>query len=187
MLAWALSSSPSFRQNAQFSAGQYPHKASFREYGRALWAQGLKPSKASALCVAPALRASGLVVKPLLSDTHSFAWLTVPEGPNTQYLRTLVPKAIKGMVFGTGVLKIGYLDPLGVAVSIHTAFYETDFGAQSPLPRSRLNLRGMHSSLPTSIPGIWLSTEDLFGESAASLAADYVSGNCAFQETGAAG
>ena len=28
------------------------------------------------------------------------------EGPSTQYLRTLVPKAIKGKVFGTRVLKI---------------------------------------------------------------------------------
>ena len=28
-----------------------------------------------------------------------------PEGPSTQYLRTLFPKAIKGLVFGTRVLK----------------------------------------------------------------------------------
>ena len=28
-----------------------------------------------------------------------------PEGPSTQYLRTLVPNAIQGMAFGTRVLK----------------------------------------------------------------------------------
>ena len=34
-----------------------------------------------------------------------------PDGPSTQYLRTLVPNTIKGMVFGT--FNMGYLDPLG--------------------------------------------------------------------------
>ena len=33
----------------------------------------------------------------------------VTKGPSTQYLRTLVPKAIKGMVFGTRVLKYSVL------------------------------------------------------------------------------
>ena len=38
-----------------------------------------------------------------------------PEGPSTQYLRTLVPKAIKGMVFGIRVrVNIGKLDRLGI-------------------------------------------------------------------------
>ena len=32
----------------------------------------------------------------------------VSEGPSTQYLRTLVPKAIKGMVLGPESLNIGY-------------------------------------------------------------------------------
>ena len=36
-----------------------------------------------------------------------------PEGPSTQYLRILVPKAIKGMVFGTRVLKCWVLGPSG--------------------------------------------------------------------------
>ena len=36
-----------------------------------------------------------------------------PEGPSTQYLRTLVPNTIKRMVFGTRNTNIGYLDPLG--------------------------------------------------------------------------
>ena len=31
--------------------------------------------------------------------------LHYPEGPSTQYVRTLVPKAVKDMVFGTRVLK----------------------------------------------------------------------------------
>ena len=36
-----------------------------------------------------------------------------PEGSSTQYLRTLVPKAIKGMVLEAESLNIRYLDPLG--------------------------------------------------------------------------
>ena len=36
-----------------------------------------------------------------------------PKGPSTQYLRTLVPETMKSMVFGTRILNIGYLDPLG--------------------------------------------------------------------------
>ena len=34
-----------------------------------------------------------------------------PEGPSTQHLRTLVPNAIKGMGFGTRVLKYWVLGP----------------------------------------------------------------------------
>ena len=37
----------------------------------------------------------------------------IPEGPSTQHLRTLVPKAIDGMVFGTRVLKYWVLGPSG--------------------------------------------------------------------------
>ena len=36
------------------------------------------------------------------------------EGPSTQYLRTLVPKAIEGMVFGIRVLKYCVLGPSGL-------------------------------------------------------------------------
>ena len=36
-----------------------------------------------------------------------------PEGPSTQYFRTLVPKAIKEGFLGPESLNIGYLDPLG--------------------------------------------------------------------------
>ena len=42
----------------------------------------------------------------------------IPEGPSTQYLRTLVPKAIKGRVFGTRVLKYWVLGPSGYAAEI---------------------------------------------------------------------
>ena len=35
------------------------------------------------------------------------------EGPSAQYVRTLVPKAMKGMVLGPESVNIGYLDPLG--------------------------------------------------------------------------
>ena len=40
--------------------------------------------------------------------------LLFPEGPSTQSLRTLVPKAINGMVFGTRVLNHWVLGPLGI-------------------------------------------------------------------------
>ena len=36
-----------------------------------------------------------------------------PLGPSTQYLRTLVPKTLMGMVFGTRVLKCWVLGPSG--------------------------------------------------------------------------
>ena len=39
--------------------------------------------------------------------------LSYPEGPSTQHLRTLVPKAITGMVFGIRVLKYLVLGPSG--------------------------------------------------------------------------
>ena len=39
---------------------------------------------------------------------------TYQKGPSTQYLRTLVPKAMKGMAFGTRVLKYWVLGPFGL-------------------------------------------------------------------------
>ena len=48
-----------------------------------------------------------------LLETEDPDNLTLPEGPSTQYLRTLVPKAILLMVFGTKVLKYWVLGPLG--------------------------------------------------------------------------
>ena len=36
-----------------------------------------------------------------------------PEGPSTQYLRTLVPKAIPLMVFGTRVVEYWVIGPAG--------------------------------------------------------------------------
>ena len=44
-------------------------------------------------------------------------YLIYPEGPSTQYLRALVPKAINGMVFGTRVLKYWVLGPSWYEVS----------------------------------------------------------------------
>ena len=42
------------------------------------------------------------------------AWnLQNPKGPSTQYLRTLVPKVIRGMVFGIRVFKSWVLGPFG--------------------------------------------------------------------------
>ena len=39
-----------------------------------------------------------------------------PEGPSSQYLRTLVPNTIKGMVFGTRILKDGVLGLSGATM-----------------------------------------------------------------------
>ena len=47
-----------------------------------------------------------------------------PEGPSTQYLRTLAPKAIKGMVFGTIVLKYWVLGPSGFAYLYDSCFWK---------------------------------------------------------------
>ena len=45
-----------------------------------------------------------------------------PKGPSTQYLRTLVPKANKGMVFGTRVLQYWVLGPSGFNIpKLHAA------------------------------------------------------------------
>ena len=41
-----------------------------------------------------------------------------PEGPSTQYIRTLVPKTIKGMDFGTRILKYWVLGPSGGGSSV---------------------------------------------------------------------
>ena len=54
------------------------------------------------------------------TDIHTYLHMyveaclhAIPEGPSTQYIRTLVPKAIKGRVFGTRVLKCWVLGPCG--------------------------------------------------------------------------
>ena len=55
----------------------------------------------------------GCVASSWFGFPYHYEWipqLWYPEGPSTQYLRTLVPNTIKGMVFGTRDLK--YLDPL---------------------------------------------------------------------------
>ena len=47
---------------------------------------------------------------------HPKIVVSCPEGPSTQYLRTLVPQAIKAMVFGTRVLKDWVLGPFGMLI-----------------------------------------------------------------------
>ena len=42
----------------------------------------------------------------------------IPEGPSTQYLRTMVPNTIKRMAFGTRVLKYWLLGPSGISFHI---------------------------------------------------------------------
>ena len=44
---------------------------------------------------------------------------TFPEGPSTQYLRSLVQKTIKGMALGTKVHKYWYLYRLGIGSTQH--------------------------------------------------------------------
>ena len=46
-----------------------------------------------------------------------------PQGPSTQYLRTLIPKAIKGRVFGTRVLKRWVLGPSALCSASTLADY----------------------------------------------------------------
>ena len=58
-------------------------------------------------CVAPVQQAQLYRVEVCYSAT------TTPEGPSNQYSRTLVPKAMNGIVFGTRVLKYWVLGPSG--------------------------------------------------------------------------
>ena len=44
---------------------------------------------------------------------HPFGRIQSPEGPSTQYVRSLVPDTIKGMVFGTRNRKYWVLGPCG--------------------------------------------------------------------------
>ena len=46
---------------------------------------------------------------------------TCPEGPSTQYLRTLAPQTIQGMVFGTRVLRYWVLGPSGLVLSLNSS------------------------------------------------------------------
>ena len=46
--------------------------------------------------------------------------LQFPEGPSSQYLRSLVSKTIPLMVFGTGNLKYWVLGPSGIGPSINS-------------------------------------------------------------------
>ena len=54
-----------------------------------------------------------------------YIYIYIPEGPSTQYLRSLVHKATKSMVFGTRVLQYWVLGPSGY--NIYT--YKTYLGA----------------------------------------------------------
>ena len=49
-----------------------------------------------------------------------------PKGPNTQYLRTLVPNTTKSMAFGTRVLKYWVLGPSGESIALGSC---NQFGA----------------------------------------------------------
>ena len=42
---------------------------------------------------------------------------SLPEGPRTHHLRTLVPKPLRVWFLGPDSLNIGYLDPLGTSLS----------------------------------------------------------------------
>ena len=63
------------------------------------------------------------------TETRIHSDIALPEGPSAQYLRTLVPKAIKGMVLGPGSLNIGYLDPLAlIKINFRAASYQHSKG-----------------------------------------------------------
>ena len=47
---------------------------------------------------------------------HACMYVCIPEGPSTQYLRTVVPNTMQGMVFGIRDLKYCVLGPLGMYV-----------------------------------------------------------------------
>ena len=49
--------------------------------------------------------------------------ITLPEDPSTQYVRTLVPKAIEGIILKPESLNIGYLSPLGGFWNPKTSFW----------------------------------------------------------------
>ena len=49
-----------------------------------------------------------------------------PEGPGIEYIRTLVPKAIKGMVVGTVVLEYWVLGPCGKRMFHHPGLLRTN-------------------------------------------------------------
>ena len=48
-----------------------------------------------------------------LGTTPKLLIMSCPEGPSSQYLRTLVPNTIESMVLEPETPNIGYLDPLG--------------------------------------------------------------------------
>ena len=53
---------------------------------------------------------------PVLTECGYYRIRDNPEGPSTQYLRSLVPNTITGMVFGTRNLKYWRIGSSGLAV-----------------------------------------------------------------------
>ena len=62
---------------------------------------------------------AGLATQSELEAAMQAAGQPLPEGPSTQYLRTLVPKTIPLVVFGTRVLKYWLLGPSGSVRRLH--------------------------------------------------------------------
>ena len=81
---------------------------------------------------------------------HSRSLKIYPEGPSTQFLRTLVPKAIKGMDLGIRVLKYWVHGPSGIGMAgDHGPFR----GQQSARAGLRLNPRpSAEQLLPGHVP-----------------------------------
>ena len=57
-------------------------------------------------------------IRYLLYCVCAYIYIYVAEGPSTQYLRTLIPKTIPLMAFGTRVLKYWVLGPAGCGILI---------------------------------------------------------------------
>ena len=70
--------------------------------------------------------------------------ISIPEGPSTQYLWTLVPNTIKGMVFGTRDLKHWVLGPSGYGTS-HRGILRGQRKCQLQQPGSTGLLKLRHS------------------------------------------
>ena len=89
-----------------------------------------------------------------------------PEGPSTQYLRTLVPKTIPLAVFGTKGLKYWVLGPSGTGGHQPCQEAVTEPGAESGTSESETQGFGL-SSASSRRPKGWKRSERVLLESAA--------------------
>ena len=75
--------------------------------------QNLKPHSTQNHGLYPQMKGAWAIMFSVLQLQRNKQFKLFPEGPSTQYLRSLVPKTIPLMVFGTRVLKYWVLGPSG--------------------------------------------------------------------------